>query len=64
MAELYYLEQLGHNCGLLPLGTARTRGRKPKHLQAAKENFSHLNKLMNDQKKEAILERLRAIVYD
>lgn len=64
LAELHYLEQLGFSCGLFPEGTARTRGRKPKHLQAAKENFSHLNKLMNDQKKEAILERLRAIVFE
>ena len=64
LAELYYLEQLGFSCGLFPAGTERTRGPKPKHLDDAKRNFSHLISLTNEQKKEAILERLRAIVFE
>ena len=64
LAELYYLEQLGFSCGLFPAGTERTRGPRPKHLDDAKRNFSHLISLTNEQKKEAILERLRAIVFE
>ena len=64
LAELYQLEELGHRCGLFPEGTERTRGRKPKGVSVASRQLSYLNELVQEERKEAILERLRAIVYD
>ena len=64
LAELYHLEKLGHSCGLFPEGTERTRGRKPMGVSVASRQLSYLNELVQEERKEAILERLRAIVYD
>ena len=64
IAELHQLEELGHRCGLFPEGTERTRGRKPKDVSVASRQLSYLNELVQEERKEAILDRLRAIVYD
>ena len=64
LAELHELERLGHSCGLFPEGTERTRGRKPRALSVASQKLAYLNDLVQEERKEAILERLRAIVYD
>ncbi len=64
LAELYQLEELGYSCGLFPEGTERTRGRKPKGVSVASRQLSYLNELVQEERKEAILEELRAIVYD
>ena len=63
LAELYQLEELGHSCGLFPEGTERTSGRKPKGVSVASRQLSYLNELVQEERKEAILERLRAIVF-
>jgi hypothetical protein len=63
LAELHHLEEVGHNCGLFPEGAGRTRGRKPRGVSVASQKLAYLNDLVKEERKEAILEELRAIVY-
>ena len=62
LAELYQLEELGHSCGLFPVGTERTRGRKPKGVSAAAEKYKNLHQQVKQQRKDAILKILRSYI--
>ena len=59
LAELHQLEQLGFTCGLYPEGTERMRGRKPKGMSVAAVQLAHLQGLVREERREAILEILR-----
>jgi hypothetical protein len=59
LAELRELEELGFKVGLFAEGTPRTRGRKPKGVSKTSNQLKYLAQLVEDERREAILEIIR-----
>ena len=58
-AEIRYLEALGFTCGMFPVGTPRMRGRKPVGVSKTSNQLKYLAQLVEDERREAILEIIR-----
>jgi len=59
LVELRELEELGFTCGMFPVGTPRMRGRKPVGVSKTSNQLKYLAQLVEDERREAILEIIR-----